>query len=170
MTWTRPRVIGLLLLFSAGSLATGAVLLATRREPARPAAGQQSGTGTVLGGTPQAPAGDAATGVFTISGRVAGLLPGQAGTLRLRVTNPNAYPIQVLTLDTRVTEPAGCPAGSLTVGRYAYTDGPAFSAPANGTVDVEVPALLADSPTQDQSRCAGVPFPLAFTGTAVQAR
>lgn len=172
MYWTRQRVVGSLLLFSAGSAAAAVYTLVADSEPVRPAAGgDQSGTGTVLGGTPQAPSPEEPAGVFTISGRVAGLLPGRVSSLPLRVTNPNDFPIQVLTLDTAVAEPAGCPTGSLSVARYEHADGTAaVTAPPNGSVEVPVTVRYADSPTADQSGCAGRSFALSFTGTAVDAR
>lgn len=177
------KLMVMLLLFSVG--VAGAVTYAATRtasSSARPAAGgEQTGTGTVVGGngaqspspqpggpgkgSPQGP-----NGVFYISGQVSGLVPGAPSTLPLRIENPNPWPIQVLTLDTGVGAPAGspCPASTLTVGKYTYTNGARISAPARGTVVVDVPVELADSVTQDQSGCPGSSFPLTFTGTAVK--
>lgn len=170
----KQRLAGLLLLFGTGVVGTVAfALISGSDNPVSPAAqNPPSGTGTVVpatpapGVTPTAPA-----GVFFIAGSVDGLVPGAARTLPLTVTNPNPYPIQVLTVDTGVAVPASasCPAGTIEVGDYAYADGDAaLTAPANGTVRVEVPVRMVDSLTADQSGCRGVPFALTFQGTAEQ--
>lgn len=186
ITYVRQHLILSLLLFSVGALAAVTYAVAASDAPGRQAApvtgGEQTGTGTVVGGNgpsgPQSPSPEPGgkgnahgpSGVFYISGTVAGLVPGQPGTLPLTITNPNPWPIQVLTLDTGVNAPAGspCPPSTLTVGDYTYTDGARFAAPAKGTVQVSVPIELTDSATQDQTGCAGSSFPLTFTGTAVK--
>ena len=175
----RPRLTVLLLLFSVG--VAGAIGYAVNNaRQGTPAAGEQpSGTGTVVGAGPQSPSpnpsggpGNAQgpTGVFHIAGDVAGLVPGEPGTLPLTITNPNPWPIQVLTVDTAVGDPSGspCPAGTLTVGTYTYANGAKISAPARGTVTMSVPVLLQDSMAQDQSGCPASAFPLTYTGTAVK--
>ena len=167
----RRRLVLVLLLLSAGAAGAAGYALATRTKSGAPAAGgEPSGTGTVIGGTPSPgpsgrPEAPGRAGVFSISGRVDGLVPGRPATLPLTVTNPNPWPIEIRTLDIGV-EPAGngCPASLLEVGRYAFTGGQSFAAPARGTVVVPVPVRLADSPAHDQSACAT--FPLTFTGTA----
>ena len=173
-THRNRTLMGLLLLLAVGG-AAGAVTIAILRDerPARPAAGgEQSGTGTVVGGTEGTPPAGDTEGVFHIAGRATGLVPGRPATLALRVTNPNPWPIHVLTLDTDVTQPPGadCPVGTLRVGGYDYTSGEVYAAPARGTVEVPVRIELADSTGRDQSGCAGVTFPLTMTGTAVRAR
>lgn len=133
-------------------------------------------SGGIVGPAPGATAepGDTTTppslGVFHIAGDAPGLVPGRKATLVLRVTNPNPWPIRVLTIDTRVVERSmpGCPTGLLTVAAYRYATGEPFSAPAFGRVEVPVAIELADSRTQDQSGCAGVTFPLTMTGTAAR--
>lgn len=176
---TRQRLIVLLLLFFVGVAGAVTYAVAPSGEKARPAAtGGQTGTGTVVGGNPQSPSPQPGgpgnpqgpNGVFYISGQVTGLMPGAPSTLPLTIENPNPWPIQVLTLDTGVSAPAGspCPASTLTVGTYTYTNGAKISAPARGTVVVDVPVELADSTTQDQTGCRGSSFPLTFTGTAVK--
>lgn len=178
---TRQRLVVMLLLFFVG-VAGAVTYAATTGAPnkATPAAdGQQTGTGTVVGGNgakspspkPGGPGNaQGPNGVFYISGQVAGLIPGAPSTLPLTIENPNPWPIQVLTLDTGVSAPNGspCPASTLTVGTYTYSSGAKISAPARGTVVVNVPVELADSVTQDQSGCPGSSFPLTFTGTAVK--
>lgn len=165
--FTAKKIAGLVLLFSAG--VAGAVVLTVGGDDKRPATpagtGDNNGTGTVIGGNDdeggEAPV---AKGVFYISGQVGGLVPGKASSLPITVTNPNPYPIHVLTVDTGVVTPPTCPAGSLRVGRFSADT--TVTAPARGTVEVSVPVELTDSTTQDQSGCAGVAFPLTFTGTA----
>lgn len=169
----RRRLAVVLLLFSAG--AAGALALtASRGEPARPAAGgPRNGTGTVVGGATPTPGGGSAApqpaGRFSISGSVDGLLPGRPATLPLTVTNPNPWPIQVLTLDAGVTAPPGstCPVGTLAVGAYDHGDGdPAVTVPARGSVVVDVRVVFADSLTDDQTGCRGATLPLVLSGTA----
>lgn len=176
-TTRKQRLAGLLLLFGTGAVATIAYALITRGDgnPVSPAAqNPPSGTGTVvaspspsaIGGVPGVPA---VTAVFFISGNVDGLVPGAAKSMPLTVTNPNPFPIQVLTVSTGVAVPTSlaCPAGSLDVGDYAYDDGDAvLTAPANGTVRVDVPVELVDSLTVDQTGCRGTTFALTFEGTA----
>lgn len=182
---SRPRLAVLALLFSVG-VATAVAVAAggpSDNRPAQPAAQEPNGTGTVVGARPTAqptPGGGRPTaqptpgggpsGVFSISGDVAGLVPGATKTLALTVTNPNPWPIQVLTLDTSVSAPDGSAcATTISVGRYTYSSGDALvTAPARGSVRVDVPVAYVDSLDVDQTGCAGTTFPLAFTGTAVR--
>jgi hypothetical protein len=182
---TRKRLGVLLIFFSVG--VAGAVTYAVTNEsqPAKPAAnGQQTGTGTVVGGpsaqpTPSPDKGDNGSsnngggpkGEFYISGSVTGLTPGNATVLPLTITNPNPWPIQVLTIDTGVGTPTGspCPGSSLAVGQYTFTNGTKITAAAKSTVQMTVPVTLTDSPTENQTGCLGATFPLTFTGTAEKA-
>ncbi|HEX8003369.1 MAG TPA: hypothetical protein VF519_11815 [Mycobacteriales bacterium] len=171
----KQRLAGLLLLFGTGVVGTLAYALISGGDgrPATPAAqNPPSGTGTVVASpSPSATGAPAVTGVFFISGNVDGLVPGAAKTMPLTVTNPNPFPIQVLSVSTGVAVPTSvaCPAGSLDVGDYAFDDGDAaLTAPANGTVRVDVPVQLVDSLTVDQSGCRGTTFALTFRGTAQQ--
>ncbi|HEV2891895.1 MAG TPA: hypothetical protein VGX28_16095 [Frankiaceae bacterium] len=175
----KQRLAGLLLLAGTGVVGTLAyALIAGGDSPATPA-GQTppSGTGTVIGATPtpgapsQAPPAPPVAGVFFISGSVEGLVPGTATTMPLTVANPNPWPIQVLTVDTGVAVPASvtCAAGTVDVGDYSYDEGDAvLTAPANGTVRVDVPVRMVDSLTVDQTACKGTTFALTFDGTARQ--
>jgi hypothetical protein len=127
----------------------------------------EPGTPGGLPGGPDVPV----AGVFYIAGRVDGLVPGRAKTMPLTVTNPNPWPIHVLTVNTSVARPSAssCPAGSLEVGDYAFSDGDAsITAPANGTARVDVPVEMVDSLTMDQTGCKGTTFALTFAGTAEQ--
>jgi len=110
-------------------------------------------------GSPPSPA-----GYFSISGHVAGLVPGAATTLPLRITNPNPWPIRVLSVDVSVGTPSSgsCPASTLRVAPFRG----ATLTPAGGTVSIEVPVELVDSAVLDQSGCPRATFPLSFSGTA----
>ena len=170
----KQRLAGLLLLFGTGVVGTVAyALISGSDKPVTPVTqNPPSGTGTVIGATPTpGVTPTAAAGVFFISGSVDGLVPGAQRTLALTVTNPNAFPIRVLTVDTGVAVPASasCPAGSVEVGDYELADGGTeLTAPANGTVRVDVSVSMVDSLTENQTGCRGVPFALTFEGTAEQ--
>lgn len=177
---TRQRLATLLLLFFLGALgAIGFAVTSNRGESGKPAADQPpSGNGTVVGAGPSAspspgkPGNAGPSGVFSISGSVDQLVPGHPATLPLTITNPNPWPIQVLTIDASVGAPDGspCPASTLSVGTYTYQAGaPKVSAPARGTTTMSIQVQLADSLTVDQSGCPGSTFPLTFTGTATMA-
>jgi len=127
----------------------------------------QPGTPVEIPGDPDVPI----AGVFFISGSIDGLVPGSARTMSLTVTNPNPWPIHVLTVDTTVAVPTAltCPPGTVEVGDYAFDDGDAsITAPANGTARVDVPIEMVDSLTVDQTGCKGTTFALTFDGTAEQ--
>ena len=175
-----------MLILAACTAAGAAGYAFSRSGNATPAAGGAStGTGTVVGGTrsaspspaPDGPAGRppgqppgqpagrrAVEGRFSISGHVADLVPGVPATLPLTITNPNPWPIRVLSVDVSVGTPSSgaCPASTL---RVAPFSGAALASP-RGTVSIEVPVELVDSRTHDQSGCPRATFPLSFTGTA----
>lgn len=171
-TTPKQRLAVLLLLFGTGAVATVAFALISRGgAPARPVADTPpSGSGVVVASpSPSAPAAPVARGVFFISGSVDGLVPGTAKTMPLTVTNPNPYPIQILTVDAGVAVPAAatCPPGSLSVGGYRYAAGDAvLTAPAGGAVLIDLPVELRDSLTEDDSGCRAATFALTFDGTA----
>lgn len=170
----RRRVVVLLL---GGCAAAGTVAYAAFSGPGEtsPAAGGSTGTGTVVGGNrsaspspaPDGPAGRPVEGTFSISGRVSGLLPGVPTSLPLTITNPNPWPIRVVSVAVLVgTPPSGaCPSSTLSVGSFAGS----VRAPGRGSAVVTVPVRLADSVTQDQTGCPGTAFPLEFTGLAERA-
>jgi hypothetical protein len=174
-TTRRQRMAGLLLLFGTGTVGAFAFALISGGGSARPVAdAPPSGTGIVVGASPSpsATAAPQARGVFFLAGNVKGLVPGARRTLPITVTNPNPYPIHVLTVDTGVAVPAGttCPAGTLTVGDYRWDSGDAvLTAPAGGAVRVDVPVELRDSLTEDQTACRTTTFALTFDATAQEA-
>ena len=181
---TRQRLTTLLLLLFVG--VAGAIGYAVSNDQrsgnANPAAEQPpSGTGTVVGASPsaspRAPGGGQGggqggpSGVFSISGDAGSLVLGQPATLPLTITNPNPWPIQILTIDAAAGTPNGspCPAAAFSVGSYRFRTGDAaVSAPARGTVRLDLTVELRDSLTQDQTGCRGATFPLTYTGTAVK--
>jgi hypothetical protein len=177
---TRARLAALLLPLSVGVAgAIGYAVSNSGGHAANPAAGDQpSGTGTVAAspspggnGPGNKPPSTGPSGVFSISGEVSGLAPGQSSTLSLTVNNPNPWPIQVLTLQTGVgtADRSPCPASTVAVADYHYNNGdPVVRVAAHGTTQVPVPIELTDSLIADQSGCPTAKFPLTFTGTAVQ--
>ena len=170
-TTVKQRLAGLLLLFGTGVVGTVAYALISSGgdAPATPAAlNPPAGTGTVIGATPSPGVTATPAGVFTISGSVAGLVPGAAKTMALTIANPNPWPIKVLTVRTGVAVPASvsCPADTLAVGDYAFESGDAaLTAPAGGTVRVDVPVELRDSLTADQTACAGAPLTITYSAS-----
>src|SRR4051812_17239615 len=104
---TRRRLVSLLLPLSVGVI--GAIAYAVNNAAtdhgANPAGtNTNTGTGTVNASPSASPNGNGnggngggPKGEFFIAGTVAGLRPGVSGTLTLTITNPNPWPIQVLT-------------------------------------------------------------------------
>lgn len=125
-----------------------------------PSGGQTGGSGSGGGAAERLSA-------LAISGRVidGGLVPGVTRTLRLEVSNPNAQPLRLRTLETRVGQPAGAPgclAEWVEVGPYAG----GVVAPASGSVAVDLPITLVNLPTVNQDACQGAAFPLSFSAAA----
>src|SRR5512144_3248138 len=98
----------------------------------------------ILGGRQLALAGsdNSSTGhAFTLSGSVAGLLPGKPASLRLTVANPESQPIRL----TSATAPAraassACPAGLLTITTFSGT--PETIVAARGQTVIELTVTL----------------------------
>lgn len=177
---TVKTVVPLLLLSGVVGVAVPTLVVRTAGTGSPAAATRESqGTGTV--GSAAAPSAPSTTakakpeskddkGVFGISGSVTELVPGTTRPLVVTITNPNGYAIDVLSVTTTVGSPGGgCPAGSLVVPPYAYSSGPAVSAPGKGSTTLTLSAQYVDSLTADQSGCRGATFPLTFTGTAEKA-
>jgi hypothetical protein len=170
----RRRLMALLLPLSVG--VAGAVGYAVSNHDAhkanQAADSPSTGTGTVGAKPSASPAPGEANGPkgeFFIAGTVAGLVPGSSGSVALTITNPNPWPIQVLTLNTGVGTPNGSPCRptDLVVSDYTYSAGsPVVKAQARSTVQMSLPVTLVDSLTADQSGCRASTFPLTFTGTA----
>ncbi|WP_426566601.1 hypothetical protein ACPPVT_08705 [Angustibacter sp. McL0619] len=129
------------------------------------------------GGTPSTSAGPTATpsgsGVpFSITSSTTNgqLLPGATRTLSVRVQNPNASAIRLLTLTVSVGNPAqpGCAASWVTVGDYRSARDPLVQIAAGQSRQVKLPITLTNLVAVNQDACKGVVFPLAFNGSAAQ--
>lgn len=105
---------------------------------------------------------------FTISGRLAEVVPGGPSVLVLTVTHRHPFAIVVRTVEVRVADPedvspAGppCLAQHLEVGDFSG----AQRLDARSDATIEVPAtLMSDAP----DACRTAHFPLAFSGTAIR--
>jgi hypothetical protein len=101
---------------------------------------------------------------FTISGAVAGLVPGRSATLRLTVTNTDAQAIQVLAVSaTAQSAGPSCPGSLLAITAYAGT--PPTMVAGHGQAVVELPITLS---AQASDACRKVSFPLTYTARAEQ--
>jgi hypothetical protein len=109
---------------------------------------------------------------FTMSGAVAGLVPGRMVTLPVMVSNPNNQSIKILTITVAAGDAsAACPArGNLSVPDYDSTrpGATAYVVPGRGTATVPLSIRLVDAANRDQSACKRVTFPLSYSGTAMQ--
>lgn len=101
---------------------------------------------------------------FTISGTVAGLVPGRRVPLRLTVGNADAQPILVTSV-TATAQPAGrsCPASLLDI--TSYTGSPQTIVAGRGQSVIELSITLSAAAPDS---CRGVSFPLTYTGKADQ--
>lgn len=101
---------------------------------------------------------------FTLSGSVAGLLPGRPATLRLTAANPDAQAIRLTaaTVTARAASSA-CPASLLDITAFAGT--PETVVPARGQAVVELTVTLS---AHAPEACAKVSFPLSYAGQAEQ--
>ncbi len=97
--------------------------------------------------------------VFQITGRVAGLYPGQSGPLQLTVTNPQRYSITVTSIATTVgSASSSCPGTYLQVTAFSGS----VVVAAQHQVAVTVTAtMLSTAP----DGCQGTTFPLVYAGT-----
>jgi hypothetical protein len=176
----RTRLTGLLLFLFVGiAAAIGYATSSRDAGPASSAGGNPpTGNGSVVASpSPNAnpssekPGNGPKDGVFTIAGQVSGLRPGVPSTLPLTLSNPNNWPIQILTVLTGVGTPnqSPCPASTLTVSDYQYANGdPVVQVAARSSIQLSVSIVLADSATQNQTGCPSATFPLTFTGTATK--
>ncbi len=111
------------------------------------------GSGKVTGAPPK---------TFGIAGGVSGLYPGVGATLSLTISNPNAQPIDVESVDVSVGAGVpGCPGTDISVGRFRGSERVA----ARGTATIALPIEMLGSALDT---CKGASFPLTFSGRAVQ--
>lgn len=172
---TINTALPLLLLTGVVGVAVPTLVVRSTAQHAAPASAQpSSGTGTVTTSTSKTPGAKDKPkedkGVFTITGSLTQLTPGGSQPLTVTIANPNGYDIDVTSIAAIVGAPnTGCPATALVVPTYTWTSGPAVTAPGKGSTTLTLTARYVDSLTSDTSACAGVTFPLTFTGTAEKA-
>jgi hypothetical protein len=113
---------------------------------------------------------------FTITGSVAGLLPGETKAIQLQLTNPNGVAIQVTRLTVSVSAgstPPGCPsAGNLQITQSNASSASPIGVPARSSVTLtsapRAPQItLLNTPDTNQDACKNVGFALSFSGSAV---
>jgi hypothetical protein len=104
----------------------------------------------------------APTARFKIRGHVKQLYPGKEGKLRLRVTNPNGFPIVVRTIKVKV-RPAGrwCSAKALKIRRFHGTR----RIRAHRTVKMKLRIRMRKKVAR---ACMGARFPLKYSGRATR--
>lgn len=156
--WARPVL--------AASIAASVVaVLAGCGSPLTAVAGHDTGPAyATTGPEPTANSGPdpgGPPGTFTISGGVAGLYPGAIRPYVITVSNPNAYPITVITLSASVTSPkAGCAASNLTVTKFLGH----LPLAAKHSVHMTLTAKMAHAAPDP---CQGVTFHLHYVGMGV---
>ena len=102
----------------------------------------------------------AATGSFSISGKVTGLYPGKTLSLVLSVKNPQTFSITVTSITTAVSNASStCLAANVTVTAFSGS----LVVGAGKTGKVTVKATMAHSAP---NACQGAFFPFHYTGTA----
>jgi hypothetical protein len=105
----------------------------------------------------------ASSAVFRVSGRVVGLYPGRAKTMKVRIRNPHPFAIRIKKLRIRVSEGGpGCRAGTIRIGKARVTR----PVPARRRLRVRVPVKMRPAAPD---ACMGARYPLRFAGTAVRA-
>jgi hypothetical protein len=122
----------------------------------------------VLGGRQaalmRAAAADAPGHAFTISGTVAGLVPGKPMPLLLTVHNTEAQPIRVTSLTaTAQAASKSCPASLVAISTYPGNPQTVVAARSQAVVALSI-TLSAETP----DGCRRVSFPLSYTGKAEQ--
>jgi hypothetical protein len=113
---------------------------------------------------------------FSLTGAVANLAPGAAGSLPVTASNPYGEPISVTTITATVARTLpGCPAGELSLGGVTFAGNPpaatvsglAAEVPAAGSTTIRLPVLLARSAGNG---CQATAFRFIFSGDAVPLR
>jgi hypothetical protein len=103
-------------------------------------------------------------------GHVTGLVPGKERVLRVLVSNPNQWPIRLLTLDVSAdAASANCRAGAnLSIGNYDSRRPQArtYVISSRGAAIVPLRVELVNAPHRNQDSCEGESFPLRFAGEA----
>jgi hypothetical protein len=100
---------------------------------------------------------------FLVKGHVKGLYPGLVRQLRLRITNPNAFPIRVRSVTVKVqSKTASCPSKVLKVRKFAGAKRLGARRSANVKVQIRMRPTATDA-------CQGARFRLVYGGKAVKA-
>lgn len=132
---------------------------------AKTAAGSGGGNGVGNGGANGGP-----SGTFSLSGTLSGVIPGQpAVNFPITITNPNPWPIQVLSVTPTVSSSASatCSTQWLTVTGYTYRSGStAITVAAKSTGSMNLTAKFADSTSDDQTSCMDAPYTVSLAGNA----
>lgn len=107
---------------------------------------------------------------FTMRGRIAHLVPGTATTLRIRISNPNKWPIKVLTIHVAAqnASPRCRARGNLWIGPYdpARRHTHPATIPSHRTALAYLRVALENAPHRNQNACKRAVFRLRYTGTA----
>ena len=97
---------------------------------------------------------------FAMAGEVGGLYPGIETTMPVTVTNPESFPIELISVATQADDSGpACPGSLLSFGDL----GPAVSIAAGATATLPITVRL-DRATPDA--CQGATWLLVFSGTA----
>jgi len=101
---------------------------------------------------------------FTLSGAVAGLVPGKPAPLRLTVANPDAQPIRLISATaTARSASQACPASLLEVTAFSGTPETVVAGRGQTVIELSV-TLSANAP----DACKRAAFPLSYAGRAEQ--
>ena len=130
------------------------------------------GTSQPPSGSDSVHSGDVANGYgsFTLRGQVSGLVPGEERILRVLVSNPNQWPIRLLTVDVAAERASGtCRAGAnLSIGSYDSRRPHARTiiVQSRSKAVLSLPIEMVNAPHRNQDSCKGESFPLRFAGQA----
>ena len=103
---------------------------------------------------------------FKVSGQVTGLWPGARKRIRLRITNPNSFPIRVrsLSVEAGSSNRSGCEARWIKLQKTLYLS---LKVRKEGRASVPYPVQLSQSAP---NACQAARWPLQFTGSAERVR
>ena len=146
-------------------LLIGAVLLAVVAAGISIAAWSVSGSGN---GAAKASSSSAITLADASSFTTADLYPGATGSLKLRVTNPNSFPVRITAVSANgtITSDKGAACDASTGVTFANQTGLALDVAAGATATVTVGNSVSMSNASDNS-CQGALFSVPVTITAV---
>jgi hypothetical protein len=109
---------------------------------------------------------------FTVRGRVAGLVPGKQAALRLRVSNPHAWRIRVLTVSVTIEDASAKCRAARNIAVRGYNarrmHAKRYIVAGHGTADMSLPIKVVNAPHRNQDACKHAVFPLRYAGTAAR--